>query len=245
MEQLFGPGSDYHAVSAMAWAVLEGLYDNQQLAALRASAKRFEVRADSRFLDLTMLRGAHRLIPQASEIMFDRKRLHLLSEVAGTTLEPYPIDIAACHLNYYAGGKLPLAFHSDGPAMVELIPLDSHSVPGAGTLVFKGLRDEGLGILEASGSAGIPSDRIVRIPHLPGQSILLQGRRLLHSGAIVDNDRMLLVFALRAKNEPWKDDNTITRLAMDYSPSEFLDDWIQDELECKLPALRKAQASDD
>jgi hypothetical protein len=242
LAELAGSGPDYHAVSPVAWAVLEGLYSRRLIDGLLDAAHRLASQADSRFLDLKMLRGAHRLIPELREIMFDRARLDLLSEVAQTPLEPYPIDIAACHINYYESGRRPLAFHSDGAAMVELVPLDDGGDSCAATLVFNGPRDDGLELFEMSSSNDLPDSRLLRIPHRVGQSILLQGRRLVHSGATTDRDRVLLVFALRATDEPWKDDNTIARLAMDYEPADFLDSWIEDEITRKLPALRNAQA---
>jgi hypothetical protein len=188
-----------------------------------------------------MLRAAHHHIPMVAEIMHDRQRLDFLSEVAHADLEPYPIDIASCHINFYPGGQRTLAFHSDGAAMVELVPLTDSGPGRAGTVIFAGTRDEGLVELAACESQEeLPGKRLVRIDHHFGESILLQGRRLLHSGSTTASDRLLLVFAFRAKQEPWKDDNTIARLALDYAPEEFLDDWVRDELGAKLAARRRS-----
>jgi hypothetical protein len=241
---IVGTEYDQRTVSPLAWAIVANLYTERQLHSLRQAASGMVAKADTRFLDLKMLRGAHRFISEIREIMWDRERLELLSDIAETHLEPYPIDVAACHLNYYIAGRRPLAFHSDGAAMVELVPLDRHECDGAGTLVFNGPPDEGSALLHVKGEDHLDNKRLIHIPHHPGQSILLQGRCLLHAGATASQDRVLLVFALRSRDQPWKDGNSIARLAMDYAPSEFLDEWIEDELQQKLPALRKAHSND-
>lgn len=236
LRDVVGASNDVHAVSPLAWAVIEGLYPHDLIERIRNAAEQCAAKARTRFLDLTMVPGAHRLIPEVNQLVTSKSRLSALSRIAGVELEPYPIAIAASHVNYYASGRLPLAFHSDGAAMVELIPLDAVDSTAA-TLVFRGARDDGLRLIEAGNDKAVAA-RIEAIPHQIGHSILMQGRRLLHSGSQTSYDRKLLVLAMRAIDEPWKDDNTIARLAMDYEPTEFIDEWVADELGRKLPALR-------
>jgi hypothetical protein len=169
--------------------------------------------------------------------------LQLLSQAAGTELEPYPIDVAAAHLNIYAGGRRPIAFHSDGAAFVELIPLDCDANDEAATLVFRGERDTGLALLRSPETHARVAAQVAQIPHVPGASVLLQGRRLLHTGSVTARNRILLVLPLRSEQEPWKDDNTIARLAMDYKSEEFLAEWVEDELRRKLPAYRRSTST--
>ena len=195
--------------------------------------------AENRFLGLNMLRAAHQALPQVQELVRSPERLRYLSEVAGVELEPYPIDLAASHINYYRAHDSPIDLHSDGSAIVELIPLDEMPDSGA-TIIYKGPRDQGYAELQ-EGHLDLHSDtKFLRFSHIFGQSTLMQGRRLLHGGSTASIDRKLLVISMRSKVEPWKDDNSIARLAMDYNPREFLDQWVQDELGNKLPAYRRA-----
>jgi hypothetical protein len=107
------------------------------------------------------------------------RRLAALGEIAGVELEPYPLTTAGCHINFYAADTMPIAFHTDGAAMVELIPLvaDGDGDSGA-TLVYNGVPDEGEVVLQDGYS--LSKDTIERVPQEVGNSVLLQGRMLLH-----------------------------------------------------------------
>lgn len=233
--------ADPDAVSPLAWAVAEGMYDLDVLTAIREQAASLADGADNRFLGLNMLRGAHRSIPEIKDILLDSVRIGRLSEIAGIELERYPLDVMASHVNYYPGGRRSLAFHTDGAAMVEIVPLYGSLDDEGATLVFDGPASEGRTLLAAEGRDHIPEARVRTVRHAGGQSVLMQGRRLLHSAAATAHDRMVLVMPLRARDEPWKDDNTIARIAMDYPPEDFLEEWVEDELSRKLPAMRAAQ----
>ncbi len=215
------------------------MYSQDLLRDISRAAETLVGVAETRFLGLNMLRAAHQALPQVQELVRSPERLGYLSEVAGVELEPYPIDVARSHINYYRAYEAPIDLHSDGSAIVELIPLDEIPDSGA-TLIYKGPRDQGYAKLKES-PLDLDSDTcFLRVPHIFGQSTLFQGRRLLHGGSSACVDRKMLVIAMRSKVEPWKDDNSIARLAMDYDPHDFLDQWVQDELSNKLPAYRRA-----
>jgi hypothetical protein len=235
-----GEHIDIHAISEVGYATISGMYDRATLRDIVASARQLRTASATRFLNLTMLRSAHRYIETIRELMHSTERLMYLSEIAGTPLEPYPIDIAASHVNYYSANEPTIDFHSDGAAIVELIPLDDVQDRDAATLIYNGKRDEGVAMQIEDTECGYGNVwPLIRVAHDFGTSILLQGRRLYHAGSITSSDRTLLVLAMRAVNQPWKDDNTISRLAMDYEVEDFLDDWVKDELNRKLPAYRK------
>jgi len=244
LQQITGGHIDALAISPLGFAVLRGMYDADLLRRISAAADELELSASKRFLNLRMLRGARRQIPEIGELIESRQRLDHLSQVAEAMLEPYPIDVAASHVNYYRAGEATIDFHSDGAAMVELIPLNAVSGATVGTLVYRGTRDEGYSRLLTSDTGAEVAHSTLRIPHRFGDSILLQGRRLLHAGEQSTQDRKLLVIAMRSSEEPWKDDNTIARLGMDYDPEDFLDQWVGDELGRKLAALKHARGRD-
>jgi hypothetical protein len=121
--------------------------------------------------------------------------------------------------------------------MVELIPLiaDGDSDSGA-TLVYNGVPDEGEVVLQDGHS--LSKDKIERVPQEVGNSVLLQGRMLLHGAEPVrGGQRVTLVLALRSAAEPWKDDNTLMRLMLDDELAQIQDEWIEIEKQ-KLPAFR-------
>jgi hypothetical protein len=244
LSEITGDDPDIQAISDIGYAVLSGLYDPLDLRKIVHEAAALSEASAVRFLSLNMLRGAHRKIPLVRELIFSAERLSLLSEIAHTSLEPYPVDVARSHINYYEANKPTIDFHSDGAAMVEIIPLDEVDDQAAATLIYKGQRDQGLAIRSSTTAPVQDGSNIVRIPHRFGTSILLQGRRLCHSGSITPRNRILLVIAMRSATEPWKDDNTIARLAMDYEVDDFLEQWITDELTQKFPAYRRRHEQD-
>jgi hypothetical protein len=181
-----------------------------------------------------MVRAAHHHSGLINDLVMDGDRLAYLSSIAKVNLEPYPVDVARSHLNYYPANVNPLALHSDGAALVEIIPLTGID-DTSGTLVCRGVPER-----VTSSNALAPNDPgILFIPHGRNVSTILQGRRLLHSATVSIHRRSVLVIAMRSRDEPWKDDNTISRLAMDYTPPQFLHEWINDELTVKLPSLRR------
>ncbi|WP_131739057.1 hypothetical protein [Actinomadura roseirufa] len=226
-----GVESDIHRVSELAYARLRHGYDETLLTAIEGKARKLarthpEAQDSDRFLGLRHLREAQVHVPEIAELMHDSARLEALSELAGTRLAPYPISRAASHLNFYRPGEVPIHFHTDGAAMVELIPLHtSGSTQGGATLIYRGRADEGKDRLARG--LDISAAESVRIPQPRGCSVLMQGRMLLHRAeSFPDGERLTLVLVMEAAEEPWKDDNTLMRLLLDDPLDSVLEEWV-------------------
>lgn len=234
LEELTGDGKDVHAVSDLGYARYEHQYPAGLLAEILSEARRlatteWEAQSADRHLGLRHLRAAHERIPAIKELMYSRERLSMLGELARAELEPYPITRAASHINFYRPRELPIDFHADGAAMVELIPLHtSGSAAGGSTVVYRGTVEDGQWILSHRGC--LPDGSCLRIPQRGGHGVLMQGRRLLHSAEeMADGERITLVLVLRAAQEPWKDGNTLARLLQDDPLGAVHDEWVRDQ----------------
>jgi hypothetical protein len=192
----------------------------------------------TRFLELDHLRRVQQRIPEVADLVYDRDRLAQLSDLAGTELEPYPIGTSCSGVNFYRPGELPIQFHCDGPAFVELVPLYADgSQDGGSTLLFRGPADVGSAKLQAQGR--LDEQDLTAVPQRVGTGVLFQGRMLLHTAeTLADGHRVTLVMSLRSKAEPWKDGNTLSRLLNDDRPEDVAEDWKNDVDTRKLPALR-------
>ena len=237
--------TDADAVSDLAYAVLDHRYreDLLQATLLAALAKHKSANGD-RFLSLNHLRHAHGIIEEVREIMYDTDRLDFLSDVAGCRVEPYPIPTAGSHVNFYEVGARTIDYHTDGCAMVELIPLSiSGHPPDSGTILS---RDPVRRDLSRSrqGSSDTDDGSMIRVPHALGRSVLLQGRSLLHSADVLNGgSRVTLVLPLRSVDEPWKDDNTLFRLLQDDSPDDVVEHWVRDVVDRQVPAYAAFEAT--
>lgn len=141
LDDLIGVRRDSRRICDLGVAVLDHGYSPRLLARIRDRALELRHAGGRRFLGLEHLRRAHVEIPEIETLMRDERQLRALSELAGVELEPYPLTTAASHINFYSPDTLPIALHSDGAAMVELIPLvaDGDDDSGA-TLVYRGRR---------------------------------------------------------------------------------------------------------
>lgn len=236
--ELTGVHADPQRISDFGVGVLDHGYDPKLLDRILVRARELRQAGEWKFLGLEHLRQAHVAIPEVEQIMRDPRRLAELSAVAGAELEPYPLTTAASHVNFYSPNALPIALHTDGAAIVELIPLTtSGSRSGGATLVYRGPRDEGELVLRNGGS--LPADRMAHIPQQVGRSVLLQGRMLLHGAeTILDGERVTLVLVMRSVAEPWKDDNSLMRLMLDDELEQIQEEWIADVEARKLPAFK-------
>jgi hypothetical protein len=236
LRAITGIDDELKRVSDLAYARIRHSYDRQLLDRIerksRAIADNYFASASNcdgnRFLGLRHIREAQRRIPEVQQLMTDSRRLERLSELAGTELAPYPIARASAHVNFYRPGEVPIEYHTDGAAMVELIPLcTSGSTNGGGTLIYRGPAEDGEYRL-ARGDH-FDRDELEHIPQDTDHSVLMQGRRLLHRAeSFADGERVTLVFALEAVGEPWKDDNTLMRLLLDDPLDTVLDDWVHE-----------------
>lgn len=239
--ELTGGDGGGAAAGDLGFARLEHGYGADLLAAVHARSR--EIRAalperGQRFLGLDHLRRVQDLIPEVAALVHDADRLARLSEVAGTELEPYPISTSCSGVNFYRPGQLPIDFHRDGPAFVELVPLYVDGTQdGGSTLVFCGPADVGAARLQATGR--LAGAELLAVPQRVGSSVLFQGRMLLHSAETLrDGHRVTLVLSLRSRAEPWKDGNTLGRLLRDDHPEDVAEDWRRDVDTRQLPALR-------
>lgn len=174
--------------------------------------------------------------------MLDKHRLEYLSQLAGCELEPYPIPTAAAHINYYRRGEQAIGYHTDGAAMVELIPLyiDGPEANNTATLIYKGSASDRSSFGEHQ--APFSKDEVIRVTQEVGASVLLQGRCLLHAAEInSESERVTLVLVLRSKHQPWKDDNTLFRLLQDDLPEDVVQPWVDDVVNRQYPAYSKAK----
>lgn len=242
LDEIYPVGPDPRPICGLGFAIIEHGYDQGLLQTILEDALRLEGAAGQEFLSLRHLREAQERIPAVAELMNDRRRLRMLSGICGVELEPYPITTAAAHINYYEPGRIPIAFHTDGAAMVELIPLlvEGGEAEGA-TLIYKDLPERGEAVLQ--GGSTLPAEAIAEIHHRPSRSILLQGRRILHSARTLRTGRRVtLVFAMRSAVEPWKDDNSLMRLMLDDPLERIQEEWLRDVNSRKLPAYREMLA---
>ncbi|MFJ6699392.1 hypothetical protein ACIQM4_25400 [Streptomyces sp. NPDC091272] len=234
LSDITGCAHDVEAVSPLGYARYAHHYPGDLLDSILSEARRlaeheWEARSADRYLGLRHLRAAHRAIPAVETLMHDSRRLRALSELAGVELEPYPITRAASHINFYRPGEVPIDHHTDGAAMVELIPLHtSGSAQGGATLVHQGPPEEGRWLLGQEGA--LPAGRQAEIPQRVGHAVLMQGRRLLHSAQVLDDgERITLVLVMRSAAEPWKDGNSLARLLLDDPLEAVHDEWLRDQ----------------
>lgn len=229
---------DYQRASDLGYSTFQHTYDPALLESILAGAREiFALRGEAPepegdaqpFLGLRHVRNAHNAIPQVAELMNDPERLSALGELAETRLEPYPISTAAAHVNYYPAGSMPIHFHTDGPAFVELIPLSAvGSTEGGSTVIYEGPAEQAEHLLQDGKS--LPSERLHLVPQRCGQGTLMQGRMLMHAAeALSDGERITLVLPLRSAEEPWKDGNTLMRLLLDDDLEAVRDEWIADQ----------------
>ncbi len=231
LQEITGVERDTRRVSDLAFHSFEHGYSAELLATIASRAreladKEHEAQDGARFLRLRHLREAQNHIPEVAQLMRDPARLSRLSELAGTALGPYPMTRAAAHINFYRPGEVPIDFHTDGAALVELIPLHTRGTTGGGgTIIYRG--EAGTGLTRLAGGDTFSTDELAHVPQTVGRSVLMQGRMLLHSAeSFDDGERITLVFALEALSQPWQDDNTLMRLLLDDPLDRVLDEWV-------------------
>lgn len=240
LSDITGMRMDLDAISDHGYTRYVHNYDTELLDKILKTALQLEGQATNRFLSLTHLRQAQIHIPEVDFLMRDPSRLEALSRLADCELEPYPIPTAAAHINYYRHNKPTIDFHTDGAAIVEIIPLSITGVsPDTSTLIYNGSIEQGR--RELLHDDFMFRNRVSSVCQNVGMAVLFQGRRILHSAKIeIDTERVTLVLVLRSKREPWKDDNTLFRLLKDDEPDDVVDHWVNDVVNRQYPAFLAA-----
>lgn len=245
LSEITGAENRSKRVSELGFAVIENDYPaNTMVSMAEQSHALWDAQAhtqDDKYLQLDHIRGVQNHIREVAELMTSPQRLATLSEIAGVELEPYPIPPASAHLNHYTPGRPPIEFHTDGTALVELVPLHMTGPDSDGTtMIYRGDPDEGKARLARGDS--FDSAEILDLQQAVGRSVLMQGRMLLHGvRALQHGTRTTLVLALRSTTEPWKDGNTLARLLLDDALTEIEQSWVQDQVH--ISNLYREQAS--
>lgn len=234
LEEVTGTTGQGRSVSDLAYAVIDNQYPEAVLSSMaREATALWDDRShtqEDKYLQLDHLRGVQSQIDEVAALMTAPERLATLSEIAGVELEPYPIPPASAHVNHYVPGKAPIEFHTDGTALVELVPLHMSCPNSEGTtMIYRGDAAEGKTRLGRGESFG--PDELVDLEQAVGRSVLMQGRMLLHGvRPLQTGSRTTLVLALRSAAEPWKDGNTLARLLLDDDLDEVEQPWVDDQV---------------
>ncbi|MER7859294.1 hypothetical protein ABTX61_09340 [Amycolatopsis japonica] len=211
-------------------------YDPELLEVIcqKAVAIKEEVSA-KRHLNLRYIRQAHVHIPEILELVYYPGRLDLLSTLAETTLEPYPLSVIASTITFM--GATPddgaIDWHADGVPVTEIIPLEIHDLTGGALQIYRGDYEVGLNKVHSGDTLA----DLVSIPHRIGASTLAQLMRVLHrTEPITTGHRISLNLNLRSRDKPYIDDNAAYYLAADNPDYKWVDQYLDDVRARQVPA---------
>ncbi len=191
--------------------------------------------AHNRHLDLNYIRGVQRYIPEVQSLLEDKERLAKLEHLVGVRLEVYPICVITSTVTFMGEGDTTIGWHTDGPPLVEIIPLDIDNLEGGETQVYCAHHE--IGRLELKEKKKLPKNKIISIEHKMGCSLLGQFYRVLHRAEpIYNGSRMTLNISYRSCDKPYIDDNSLVYLGADNPNFEWLDQYFDDVKKRKLPA---------
>jgi len=200
-----------------------------------------EHESSKRHLDLRYIRDAQRLIPEIRELVHWPGRMDELGELAGTRLEHYPFSVAGTTVTFMGPEDGTVQWHCDGVAATELVALEVDNVDGGELSVYAGDSDEGFEVVNNGGC--LPEDRVVRLQHEVGYSLVGQFIRVLHRAEpMTRGSRITLNMGLRSAERPYIDDNSMYYLAADNPSFDFVDEYLADVRERQLPAYVNALA---
>jgi hypothetical protein len=201
-----------------------------------------ERESEKRHLDLRFIRNAQRVIPEIRELIHWPGRLEGLSELAGTRLEHYPFSVASTVITFMGPEDGSVEWHCDGVPATELVALAVDDAEGGELTVYAGDSDEGMELVRAG--EDLPPERLVKMQHEVGYSLVGQFIRVLHRAEPMTNGcRITLNFGLRSAERPYIDDNSMFYLAADNPSFDFVDEYVTDVRERQLPAYVAAQAA--
>lgn len=230
-------------ISDFGAAQFKHAYDADLLQTIAEKARAFkEKHAHKKHLDLTYIAGAHRQIPEIDELIHDKSRLDRLSELAGTKLEPYPLSVIRSTITYMGphDQDSTIDWHSDGVPVTELISLDiSDPIIGGELEIYLGNCEVGKSITDEG--RALPEDKILRIPHRLGYSVMGQFLGILHrTTPIKYGHRLTLNVNLRSAERSFVDDNRPFYLAADTDHDDaWMDEIKADVWKNQLPAYRR------
>lgn len=200
--------------------------------------------AEMRQLSLNYIRDASSHIPEINELLHAPERVRLAGHLAGTKLEPYPISVISSIITFTSAEPEDgaITWHADGVPVTELIPLAIVDPEGGELELYRGVADEGLARVHQGQE--IEPDKIIRIQHHEGYSILGQLMRLMHRVRPVTRGyRITLNLNFRSLEKPFIDDNSMCYLAADNPDFAWQSQYIDDVRTRQLPAyLRSIEA---
>ncbi|MGJ3262925.1 MAG: hypothetical protein ACFE0R_06795 [Salinarimonas sp.] len=228
----------HHQVSNLGVVQFRNDYDPELLRTISRKAAALKASlAEKRHLNLNFIRGAHRAIPEIRDLVHWPGRLERLEALARTRLEVYPLSVISTIVTFASvrpeDGTID--WHADGIPVTELIPLEIEDLDGGELELYRGHADEGLARV-ARGET-VPEERIVRVRHELGCSVLGQLMRLMHGvRRIRRGRRVTLNLNLRSAERPYIDDNTMCYLGADNPDFAWQEEYIRDLRERVLPA---------
>lgn len=201
-----------------------------------------ELQSSKRHLDLRFIRDAQSLIPEIAELVHWPGRMEALSEVAGTRLEHYPFSCANTVVTFMGPEDGTVQWHCDGVPATELVALEVDNVKGGELTVYGGDSDDAFEVVQSGGS--LPEDRLTRLQHEVGYSVLAQLIRVLHrTEPMTRGSRITLNLGLRSAERPYIDENSMYYLAADNPSFDFVDEYVADVRERQLPAYAAVHAA--
>lgn len=229
---------NHHQVSDLGFVQFDNGYDPALLSVIAAKAQRIKAtHARKRQLNLNYVRDAVSLIPEIRELVEAPGRRERLSELAGTELEPYPIPVIATILTFtgHAPADGAIGWHADGVPVTELIPIVIENASGGELELYQGLCDEGLAQVHAGWT--IPEERILRVEHAVGRSVLAQLMRVMHRVRPMGSGfRITLNLNFRSREKPFLDDNSMCYLGADNPDFAWEAGYVDDVKRRQLPA---------
>lgn len=218
-------------------------YDPQVLEVIRQKAIALKQEDTVReHLNLTFASGIQRKIPEIRELQADKHRLERLSDLAGTKLENYYLDVVSTTVTFMSPMDGSVDWHCDGVPGTELIPLSiSDPIIGGELEIYRGNCEVGKALTQRGDD--IDPGETLKVPHMMGYSTLGQFHGVYHrTNPIQFGERITLVMNLRSVDEPWIDSNDVTYLLADNHGAEdqsWIDDMIKDDHEVKLPSYQR------
>lgn len=243
-EEILGAPS-HHQISDLGVAQYAHDYDPALLNVILEKALAIKAEAAARrHLGLNYIRAAHRVIPEIEELVHWPGRLDRLEALAGVRLEPYPISVISTIITFTSAtpDDGSITWHTDGVPVTELVPLLIRDTEGGELEIFRGPADEGLA--RQARREPIPEDRLLRIAHKPGHSVVGQLMRVMHRVRPMSRGlRVTLNLNLRSAERPYIDDNTLCYLAADNPELGWQEEYVADVRARQLPAYLAHQGS--